>query len=270
MKRAAIAILILLPMWLLVRAATAESRLGASCDLSVLGVHDGANFYRFDSSLREAVTSRNGAALAALVQFPVRLNYRHGRHIEVKDAAALGDRYTNSLWPILQKAVIGQQPGQLFCNADGVMYGDGAVWANPNRQGQRFHITAFNLPGDAPAQVSSGLPGSTQPASAGNAQLSCGTNKFHIVIDTAADHRPRYRAWNLPLLPPSRPAMELAGVVHSEGTGVCSHRIWRFQNGDADYIVSEPGCNSGNVPSNAKARLEVEIHGKPELESWCH
>ena len=250
--------------------ATAASRLGDSCDLSVLGVNDNTNFYHFDNSLREAVTARNAAALAALVKYPLRLNFKNGAHVEVDDADTLRERWVDGWWSTLQKAVTGQQPGELFCKSDGLMYGDGEVWVNPDSHGQRFRITALNLPGNAPAQ---GRPAAAAPAIAAATSrqlLSCDTNKFHIVIDAAADEQPRYRSWNRPDLPPAVPAMDLVGEASAEGTGICRRSIWRFRNGNVAYIVSEPGCNAGDVPANAKARLEVTSRGKQLLESWCH
>lgn len=270
MKKAAILIFVLLSAGMFATSAMAQSRLGESCDLSTFGIHDNTNFYHFDNSLREAVTGRNAAALAALVQYPVRLNYKNGGSAEVNDATTLRERYVASLWPVLQKAVLGQQPGELFCNAEGVMYGDGAVWVSPDSHGQRFRITALNLPGSAPVQhaATAAVPG--QAESGYKTLLTCDTNKFHIVIDAAADGQPRYRSWGSAHLPPAAPAMNLVGQESSEGTGMCRHRIWQFRNGNTDYVVSEPGCTAGDVPANAKAQLEVAINGKTQLDSWCH
>lgn len=250
--------------------AMAASSLGDSCDLSVLGVRDTSRFYRFDNALREAVTARDAEALAALVQYPIRLNYAGGGQLTIYDAATLRDRHADRLWPILQDAVIGQQPGDLFCNAQGVMYGDGAVWANPESRTGVFQITSLNLQGRAPSAGNPAPVAPPRPLSGNRALLACDTNKFHIAIDTDADGQPRYRSWNLSSPPPAQPAMFLVGDESREGSGVCSHRTWRFRNGNTRYIVSEPGCDAGDTPSNAKARLVVVIDGRPQLESWCH
>ncbi len=270
MRMAATLIFILLAAELFAGPANAASRLGESCDLSVLGVGDTTDFYRFDNTLREAVTARDAAALAPLVDYPVRLNYKDGGHVEVHDAAALRERYAGGLWPVLQDAVIGQQPGELFCNADGVMYGDGTVWVNLVGRAAVFRITALNLPGHAPAQGTPAEAAAARAAGGNKVLLACDTNKFHIVIDAGADDQPRYRSWNQPNLPPADPAMNLIGDESREGTGMCSHRIWHFRNGNTDYVVSEPGCTNGEVPSNAKAQLTVQTHGRTQLESWCH
>lgn len=270
MKKPSIPMLVLLVFALFALPATAASRLGESCDLAALGVNDTTGFYRFDNALREAVTARDAAALAPLADYPVRLNYSDGGHVEVYDAADLRDRYASGLWPILQQAVIGQQPGDLFCNAQGVMYGDGAVWASPAGRSGAFRISAFNLPGHAPAEGRPTTAAPTRAAGGSKVLLECDTNKFHIVIDAGADEQPRYRSWNQPSLPPAQPAMNLVGDELREGTGMCAHRIWRFRNGNTSYVVSEPGCTEGDVPTNAKAQLAVEINGKTQLQSWCH
>lgn len=252
-------------VWLLLLAAlsaTAQTRLGDSCDLAVLGVRNDANFMRFDNALREAVEGRNAQALAGMLQFPLALN-TGGRRATIANPAAWQERFTGpfaaALWPLLHKAVIGQQPGALFCNAEGVMYGNGEVWATP--VGQGFRVSAINLPAAAPGG----------DAAKPTVLLGCSTDKFRIVIDAMGEGAARYRSWNQPHAAPDTPAMELAGAAaQGEGTGMCFHRSWRFRNGNVTYAVSEPGCNDGSVPVGAKARLEVDIAGKPQLQAWCH
>lgn len=265
MKKTAAWAWLLLPAWLAALPAAAQTRLGDSCDLAVLGVRSPAGFMHFDNALREAVQSRDTQALARLLQFPLALNHGDSRGT-VANAAAWQERLTGSfpaaLWPVLHKAVIGQQPGELFCNGQGVMYGDGEVWANP-AAGQEFRVNAINLPKEAAA--------SGGHAAAPTALLSCSTDKYHIVIDAASDEAARYRSWNKPHAPPDAPAMELAGkAAEGEGTGLCFHRTWRFHNGNVSYVVGEPGCTDRSVPVGAKARLEVNIDGKPQLRAWCH
>lgn len=246
-------------------AASAAARLGASCDLAVLGASDSSGFLRFDNALREALEARNAGAVAALVSFPLQVNLASGGHQTLRDATAFRQQAA-ALLPVLRKAVMPQQPGQLFCNADGVMYADGTVWANPVGSGGAapFRITSMNLP----KGVSLGAAGT--PVAARKPELACSTEKFRIEIEAMGDGKPLYRAWNLPHAASAVPAMELAGTMTREGTGVCSHRIWRFRNGNTDYVVTEPGCtDGGGVPAGAKAQLEVDIAGKPRLKAWC-
>jgi len=253
------------PFW---SSAFAGSRFGEGCDLSVLGVQDDTGFMRFDNALREAVTSRNAAALAKLAQFPLRLNRPNGESVSVGNAAALQSRLGNA-WPGLQKAVDAKPPGELFCNAEGVMYGDGEIWANPGSGAAApFRISSMNLP--EPHAAASDRPAARAIGPDGQVQLACSTDRFQIVIDEQANETSRYRSWNKPHAAPEDPAIELIGRANFEGTGACAHRVWDFRNGNADYVLGEPGCGDGSAPAKAKAQLEVLIGGKSQLKSWCY
>lgn len=248
-------------------SASAATRLGESCDLSVLGASDSGGFLHFDNALRKALEARDAGAVGTLISFPLQLNLVGGGQETLRDAAAF-QRLSGVLLPVLRKAVMAQQPGQLFCNMDGVMYNNGTVWANPVGSGiaAPFRITSMNLP----KHVS--LHAASVPATATTgrkSELVCTTDRFRIEIESMGDDKPLYRAWNLPHAASGPPAMELAGSMTREGTGLCNHRIWHFRNSNTDYVVTEPGCTEGSVPSGAKAQLEVDIAGKPRLKAWC-
>jgi hypothetical protein len=143
------------------------------------------------------------------------------------------------------------------------MYGNGENWVNRVGTGkaQQFRVVAINVP--------DGTATKTKPGEA-KVQLACSTDRFHIVVDADDGGTPRYRSWNKPHMPPDQPSLELKGKDEGEGTGACFHRIWRFKNSNADYVLSEPGCSDGNVPKAATAQLEVLIGGKSQLTSWCY
>lgn len=266
---------LLLSAALLATPASAATRLGDGCDLGVVGVRDDVAFLQFDRSLRDAVQRQDAAALARLLQFPLRMTWKDGAHTTIADAAALQGRLPAASWALLHKAVSAQPPAQLFCNVQGVMYGNGELWASPDAAAvdPAFRIIAINLPENAPAPAPAAgahaVPGGASVVPAAT-HLACSTDKFHVVIDTVSAGMPRYRSWNRPHGPPDTPAMELVGKVDGQGTGVCFHHIWRFANGNVDYVLSEPGCSDGSVPATAKALLEVSIAGKTQLQSWCH
>lgn len=244
--------------WLLCALpAAAQTRLGESCDLAVLGQRDTAAFMRFDQALRDAVHRRDAPALQRLLQFPLALN-RGERRSALADGAAWQGQFSDAWWPLLQQAVSAQPPEQLFCNAEGVMYGNGTLWAGPD--GQRVRVRTINLPKEAAA---------VGPSRARSALLSCSTGKHRIEIDAAPDGTPRYRCWNEPHAPPEAPAVDLTGQVDAEGTGSCARRSWRFDSGHVRYVVSEPGCSDASVPAGAKARLSVDIAGRRALDAWC-
>ncbi len=240
----------------------ADTRLGDSCDLANLGVKDKAEFLRFDAALRTALEEKDATALALLVSFPLRVNHADGRRVSLANAAALQARFEQTFGAEVRAAVAKQRPEALFCKADGVMYGDGEIWASEVDVGktQQFRVTAVNVP--------AGSAAASAPAADVKPLLACNTGKFHVVIDGREGAAPRYRSWNKPHAPPDPPALELVGKADGEGTGACFHRIWRFRNGNVDYVVSEPGC-APDVPNGAQAELEVLIGGQSRLRSWC-
>ena len=262
-KYAAFALL-LLSIFAAVSNAHADTRLGDSCDLSILGINDKTEFLRFDSALRSALKGRDAAALALLVQFPLALNYPDGSHVSLGNAAALQKQFDEAFPSTAREIVAGQKSDALFCKADGgVMSGNGELWVDLVGEGKtrQFRIIAVNVADDAEKP---GKPGEAK------VQLACNTDRFHIVVDADGSGVPRYRSWNKPHAPPEKPALQLKGRDDGEGTGSCFHRIWRFKNANADYVLSEPGCTEDKVPGNAKAQLEVLIGGKSQLVSWCY
>lgn len=236
----------------------AQTRLGESCDLAVLGATDTAVFLRFDRALREAFEQQDATALAPLVSFPLRLNRADGSHVVLANATALQAQYPQVLAPALRAVLARQRPETLFCNADGMMYGAGELWVNRVEAGTspQWRITAVNLPA-AVAQ-----------APQGKTLLACSTDKVQVVIDGPDDGTPRYRAWNKPHPASGPPALELEGRTEVEGRGACARRIWRFRNDKVDYVLSEPGCGP-DTPQGARAMLEVLIDGRARLHAWC-
>lgn len=265
----------LIPTLLLALAALlparAETRLGEGCDLAVLGVKGRADFLRFDSALSAALERQDASALAQLVRFPLRLNHGDGSHVSLDNAAALQSRFARAFGPAVRAAVVKHKPEALFCNADGVMYGNGEVWVNlvDTGTGQQFRVTTVNVPGNVAAQApAQAQAAATTQAAEATPLLACSTDKFHVVVDGRDGTAPRYRSWNKPHAPPEAPALELSGRADGEGTGACFHRIWRFRNGNVDYVVSEPGCGP-DTPGGARAELQVLIGGRSRLRSWC-
>lgn len=130
-----------------VTTASAAARLGESCDLSVLGAKDSSGFLHFDNALRAALEARDAGAVAALVSFPLRVNLAGGGHQTLRDAAAFRQQ-SASLLPVLLTAVTARPTAALFCNANGVMYANGTIWASPVGSGSAapFRIIALNLP----------------------------------------------------------------------------------------------------------------------------
>lgn len=148
MRKLITLVLVSLSLCFTASSAWAATRLGESCDLAVTGASDSSGFLQFDAALRAALAKHDTAAFAKLADFPLRVNDANGRHETFKDATALQKRLDGASLQALEKAVAASPVSRLFCNDNGVMYGDGAIWANLAGVGkaQPFRITALNLP----------------------------------------------------------------------------------------------------------------------------
>jgi hypothetical protein len=262
-KRCAFLCMLLSMLAAALPVGAADTRLGDSCDLAALGAGDTQDFLRFDRELRAALEKSDAAALASLIQFPLRVNAANGSRQSLNNPAAVQENFARVFPPPLRKTVLDQKSDSLFCKSDGgVMYGDGEIWVD--RIGAdadaRFRVTTVNVPSAV---------GSATANMAGQVQLACATPTVRIVIDGGANHSPRYRAWNTPRSIAEKPDIELVGIAGGEGTGSCFHRTWHFTNGNAEYGISEPGCSGGSTPEHAQAQLDVLIGGKSQLTSWC-
>ena len=88
----------------------------------------------FLTQLQEAVRTDDAAAVAALVNLPLRVNYavkgRRGAANTVRITS--NERFVRDYGRIftanVKQAVLDQAPAKLFRNAPGVMIGDGEVW----------------------------------------------------------------------------------------------------------------------------------------------
>lgn len=117
------------------------------------------------------------------MSYPLRVNVDGGGRAVIRDAAAF-QQHAGALMPVLRKAADGQQPGGLFCNADGVMYGNGALWVNAVDSGTAapYRITALNLPKGVSL-------GAAAPARAPGSKslLACTTGKFRLEIEATGN-----------------------------------------------------------------------------------
>ena len=79
---------------------------------------------------QKAVAAGDQAAVAALIQFPLRVN---GKSSEViKSSADLLSRYRQVFTADVTKRIVAANPQAVFCRYDGNMFADGAVWADTN------------------------------------------------------------------------------------------------------------------------------------------
>lgn len=123
-----------------------ESDASSGCDLAVVGAQTRAPFDDFFSAFRAAVASNKPAAIVPLISFPLRINGKR-RAIFVQNASAFSRQYHAIFTKKVRDTVLNQAASALFCNSQGVMYGDGEVWVTLNSasNAERYSVAAINV-----------------------------------------------------------------------------------------------------------------------------
>lgn len=84
---------------------------------------------RFARDFQDALSKRDAVRVASMVRFPLRVNTEGARPWRLQKAQLL--KAFDQVFPVaVVKEVLAQDPAQLFHNYQGVMFGNGAVWAN--------------------------------------------------------------------------------------------------------------------------------------------
>ena len=216
-----------------------------------------AAFRRFDSALRSAVKRNDVAALAFLVNFPLRVNTSKGTLL-IPDAESLDGHYRDIFPPEVRNEVLTTGPDDYICRYDeGLGYKTGVIWVSTD--GKRFTLWSVNEPGlhaklDHLALV-----------------YTCETKAHRISIEDLNNGKYRYRSWDKPKELSEKPDIEISdGTLHFEGTGVCSYGVYSFRNGNAEYTIDQGlGCTDGSEPKNATGDLHVTVAGKDVTQAWC-
>ncbi len=241
--------------------ACADTRLGDACDLNDMQLGDKAEFLRFDSALKQASSRGDAAALALLVDFPLRVNAGHGSVLQLANRAALEAHFQAVFSNKITQAIAAQKPEQVWCNGEGqMMYGDGALWIRSVKVGARTELRVATIN----AEVAPSAAATTQSAPA----WVCNAEHLRAVVDDDANGNARYRVWNKPHAPPNKADLELEGQADLDGHGTCATRVWHFHNGTTQYTASAPrACSADNA--TAHASIEIVIDGKPAITLRC-
>ncbi|MBE5253852.1 MAG: hypothetical protein QRY16_15875 [Enterobacterales bacterium endosymbiont of Blomia tropicalis] len=90
---------------------------------SLLGDHQA--YHDFLNALQHAVASNDKAAVASLVEYPITINKK-----KITTSSAFIKNYDNILNSNVKKAIANQKYEDLFVRDQGIMIGDGQVWAS--------------------------------------------------------------------------------------------------------------------------------------------
>jgi hypothetical protein len=94
---------------------------------NVLGDH--AQYQAAVARLQQAVAAGDGAAVAAMVDYPFNATI-DGNKTMVKNADAFVAQYDKIVTPAIADAIVRQKYSELMVNAKGVMFGSGEAWLN--------------------------------------------------------------------------------------------------------------------------------------------
>lgn len=247
-----------------------DTRLSDSCDLKdVFAVSDKKDFMEFDAALRAALKSRDVAALALMVNFPLKVGSPDDTSISIDNATTLQHRFDQAFPQAAREAVLNQDPGQFFCKEDWLMYSDrhAAVDVEQVAVGtaKEFRVSGVSLMDASTGKL---------PAGAHRIEFICHTPKYRILVDSTGEDEPRYRAWIKPHATSGKPDMEIdTGTSDVEGSGMCGRDVWTFKNGNTQYQVGELGCTDGSEPKGSVGSVEISTTDNPDhpIETlWCY
>lgn len=88
---------------------------------------DAAPYEAVFTQLQKAVAADDGATVATLVRYPLRVEV-DGKRREISNAAAFEKDYPHIMTPAVKQAILAQAFDDVFVNWQGVMIGQGQVW----------------------------------------------------------------------------------------------------------------------------------------------
>jgi hypothetical protein len=110
--------------------AVASGPARADNPYAVAGISNPAQVTQFVARLKQAVAADDRAAIAGMVNYPLRVNSAAatGRPTFYRNAAALSANYARVFTPDIKEAVAATKPDNLFARDLGVMIGNGEIW----------------------------------------------------------------------------------------------------------------------------------------------
>jgi hypothetical protein len=110
--------------------AAASGPARADNPYAAAGISNPAHVTQFLARLQQAVAADDHAAIAAMVNYPLRVNPLKGQSMTYRNAAAVRANYARIFTPEIKAAVAAAKPDNLFARDQGVMIGNGEIWMN--------------------------------------------------------------------------------------------------------------------------------------------
>lgn len=89
----------------------------------------------FMRKLQSGLRAGNKAAVAELVIYPLRINRLSGVE-EIATKADLIAGFSKAFSPNVRLDILSADPGEVFCNTDGIMWGAGVIWVDVSGSGE--------------------------------------------------------------------------------------------------------------------------------------
>jgi hypothetical protein len=193
----------------------------------------------FDQKLRAAQTPED---FVPLLRFPLRI-YRDERTLRIADAAA----FLADASRILTKALVAalRTDADPICRYEQLGYVGGHVWVG--HDGARFSVESIYVGTLDPKN----LPSPTNP----EVDVLCRTKTQAYAVERIGENK-----WRLRVGRGKEAKLIGARSAYTEGTGPCTHWIWRF----AGIEVSERGCTDGSEPADSVAEVTTRAGSE-----WC-
>ena len=115
----------------------------------VIGISDPKIVNDFVENVKTALQKNDATALSTMCIFPLRLNYQDGatksKHTDVKDANDFVNSFDKIFTPAMKSAILNQPNSDLFANYQGLMLGNGEVWAQYDAETNALKIFSVNV-----------------------------------------------------------------------------------------------------------------------------
>jgi len=113
------------------------------CNLANAGIKDKQEFLRFFDTVKRAAADNDKETLSTMLHYPIWVYLKKNKRKPIRNEKEFKTYYRKILNKKILDVLLKQKQEDLFCNYQGVMLGDGAVWFGLNSEKQ-LGIKAIN------------------------------------------------------------------------------------------------------------------------------
>ena len=117
-----------------------ETETSSGCDLENVGFTEKESFLLFFPLLLKAAQSNDPSKMAPLIHYPLKVNGI--KTYQINTPKEFEQKYKLIFHPKILAILVDQKMDKLFCQYQGIMYGNGEIWVN--KKNGKLGITAIN------------------------------------------------------------------------------------------------------------------------------